>query len=203
MINLKTICVYCGSGVGKHPSYNAAAVRLGQLIAEAGLNLVYGGGSIGLMGAVAKSARDHGAHVTGVIPSFLEEREVMMHDIAELIVTEDMHERKRLMFERADAFIALPGGVGTLEEVVEMMTWGQLGQHSKPIILANIENFWAPLHSLLGHMTGEDFIRRGFEVDYHMCDDIDEAIPTLQRLLSRGADNQDAKGEAVAQLRQL
>jgi len=123
MTNLKRVCVYCGSGHGINPAYEAAASEFGRALAEEGLELVYGGGSVGLMGTLAHSVLSAGGIVTGVIPQFLKDREVMLNDVTELVTTTDMHERKRIMFERADAFVALPGGVGTLEEVVEMMTW--------------------------------------------------------------------------------
>ena len=180
MTKLKTICVYCGTGEGANPAYIAAAEELGRRVADADVSLVYGGGSIGLMGAVARSTLVSGGTVTGIIPRFLEEREVMMEEVSELIVTEDMHERKRRMFERADGFVALPGGIGTLEEVVEILTWGQLGRHRKPVVLADIDGFWRPLVDLLEHMRQQGFIRQGFEIDYHVCQTVDAIIPALR-----------------------
>ncbi|KND21296.1 LOG family protein [Pannonibacter sp. Q-1] len=180
MTNLKSICVYCGSSFGHDATYLDAARSLGRLIGEAGLSLIYGGGSVGLMGAVAKSALDHGAQVTGIIPEFLEQREVMLHEVSDLIVTRDMHERKKLMFQKSDAFVALPGGIGTLEEVVEMMTWAQLGQHRKPVLLANINSFWSPLLELLDHMRNEAFIRPEQDVPYLVASDTASIIPMLQ-----------------------
>ncbi|ALV29471.1 TIGR00730 family Rossman fold protein [Pannonibacter phragmitetus] len=180
MTNLKSICVYCGSSFGHDATYLDAARSLGRLIGEAGLSLIYGGGSVGLMGAVAKSALDHGAQVTGIIPEFLEQREVMLHEVSDLIVTRDMHERKKLMFQKSDAFVALPGGIGTLEEVVEMMTWAQLGQHRKPVLLANINSFWSPLLELLDHMRNEAFIRPEQDVPYLVASDTASVIPMLQ-----------------------
>ena len=142
------ICVFCGSGPGRNPAYVAAARTLGRAMAEAGVGLVYGGGSLGLMGETAKAVLSGGGRVTGIIPTFLTDRERMLKDAQELIVTKDMHERKMLMFEKSDAFVALPGGIGTLEELVEQLTWSQLGQHRKPIVLVDIEGFWQPfLHS--------------------------------------------------------
>ena len=129
-----------------------AARRFGRILAENRIGLVYGGGSVGLMGAFAEAVLDHGGQVTGIIPEFLTDREHMLMRAQEMIVTRDMHERKQLMFEQADAFVALPGGVGTLEELVEQITWAQLGRHSKPILIANIEHFWDPLCALLDHM---------------------------------------------------
>ncbi|AXS40329.1 TIGR00730 family Rossman fold protein [Breoghania sp. L-A4] len=180
MAEIRSICVYCGSGKGKDPAYARAARDLGRAMAEAGIRLVYGGGSVGLMGLVASSVMEHGGAVTGIIPRFLQEREVMLSSVDELIVTEDMHERKRIMFERSEAFIALPGGVGTLEEVVEMMTWAQLGQHRKPVLLANISDFWKPLYTLLDHMRADGFIRSGMEVGYLVADHVSEILPALR-----------------------
>ena len=152
MSTIKSICVYCASGPGNNPAYVQAATRFGRILAENGIRLVYGGGSVGLMGALAESVLDHGGQVTGVIPDFLVNREHMLTRVQERIVTRDMHERKRVMFERADAFVALPGGVGTLEELVEQMTWAQLGRHKKPILIVNVDGFWDPLCALLDHM---------------------------------------------------
>ena len=168
-------------------------MRLGQLIADAGLRLVYGGGSVGLMGAVARSTLDAGGHVTGIIPRFLEKREEMLENANDLIVTNDMHERKQLMFMKSDAFIALPGGIGTLEEAVEMMTWAQLGQHQKPILIANINGFWSPLLELLDHMRTQGFIRPDAEVPYLVAKRIDDTIPMLQEALS-GSDGKAGDG---------
>jgi uncharacterized protein (TIGR00730 family) len=177
---IKTVCVYCGSGPGNNPRFVEAAVALGKTFAENNVRLVYGGGSIGLMGAVAKSTLDHGGSVTGIIPEFLRARENALTTVQEMIVTPDMHERKRLMFERSDAFVALPGGVGTLEELVEQMTWQQLGRHHKPILLANIDNFWEPLLSLLNHMRATEFVRSTLDVNVLMADRVDEILPRLR-----------------------
>ena len=165
MNKIRTICVYCGSGPGTNPRFIEAAKAFGKVLAENGIRLVYGGGSIGLMGAVATSVLDHGGSVTGIIPDFLTARENALTRVQELIVTPDMHERKRLMFERSDAFVALPGGIGTLEELVEQLTWQQLGRHSKPVLLANIDGFWEPLFALLAHMRSTEFIRPSLSVD--------------------------------------
>src|ERR1700682_598274 len=137
MNKIKTLCVYCGSGPGTNPRFIEAAIALGRALAKNGIRLVYGGGSIGLMGAVATSTLDHGGTVNGIIPDFLTARENVLTRVKELIVTPDMHERKRLMFERSDAFVALPGGIGTLEELVGQLTWPQLGRPTKPVLLAD------------------------------------------------------------------
>ncbi len=178
-----SICVYCGSGSGRSPEYVAAAQRLGRDLAEADIGLVYGGGSLGLMGEVAKSTLAAGGRVTGVIPDFLVQRERMLTDVNELIVTANMHERKMTMYERADGFVALPGGMGTLEELVEISTWAQLGRHNKPIVLANIANYWDPFLKLLEHMRQEQFIRVGLEVHIEMVSEAEAIVPAfLERL---------------------
>ena len=181
---IRSICVYCGSGNGKNPAYTKAATTLGQSMAMNGIGLVYGGGGLGLMGEVARSVLAGGGHVTGIIPQFLSDKERMLRDVQELIVTEDMHQRKRLMFEKSDAFVALPGGIGTLEELVEQLTWAQLGRHMKPIILANIDGFWQPLLSLLAHMRGEAFIRAGLEVRFVTVDRAEDIVPAAQAAAS-------------------
>lgn len=179
MKTLKSICVYCGSNAGTLPAFETAAKELGALFAHEGIRLVYGGGSIGLMGLLAKSVLDNGGEVTGVIPEFLKEREVMLEGAHELIVTQDMHERKRTMFEKADAFIALPGGIGTLEELVEMLTWAQLGRHDKPVLLLNLEEFWSPLIELLDHMRALGFIRADSDVTYKITSEVSQSVDLL------------------------
>jgi uncharacterized protein (TIGR00730 family) len=149
------------------------------MMAAAGIGLVYGGGSLGLMGELARSALEHGAHVTGIIPAFLTERERMLREVDELIVTEDMHQRKRLMFEKSDAFVALPGGIGTLEELVEQLTWSQLGRHTKPIVIANINGFWDPLIWLFRHMHNEAFIRPDLAVRFLTVDRAEDILATV------------------------
>jgi uncharacterized protein (TIGR00730 family) len=156
---IHNICVYCGSSPGHNPAHVAAARNLGSRMAEAGIGLVYGGGGLGLMGEIARAVLAGGGRVTGIIPEFLSVREHMLREVTELIVVSDMHERKKLMFDRSDAFVALPGGIGTLEELVEQLTWAQLGRHTKPIVLVDVEGFWAPFLGLLGHMKTEGFIR--------------------------------------------
>jgi len=179
MSGIKSICVYCASGPGTNPAYVAAARAFGKIMAESGIRLVYGGGSVGLMGALADAVLDHGGTITGVIPDFLVNREHQMLRAQERIVTRDMHERKRIMFERADAFVGLPGGVGTLEELVEQITWAQLGRHKKPILIANIERFWDPLCTLLDHMRQVEFIRPGLSVDVLVADRVEDILPKL------------------------
>ena len=185
MDQIKTVCVYCGSGPGSNPRFVEAAIALGKTFAENRIRLVYGGGSVGLMGAVAKSTLDHGGLVTGIIPDFLKSREHALTRVQEMIVTPDMHERKRLMFERSDAFVALPGGIGTLEELVEQMTWQQLGRHAKPVLLANIDGFWEPLIALLAHMRSTEFIRPSLPLEVLKADRVEDVLPRLRSAAAR------------------
>ena len=190
----RAICVYCGSASGSDPAYTAAALTLGRSIATAGFGLVYGGGGIGLMGEVARAVLEAGGHVLGIIPGFLQVREVHFKDASELIVTKDMHERKMLMFERADAFVALPGGIGTLEELIEQMTWAQLGRHAKPIVIADISGFWRPLLTLLEHMETEAFLRKPFmdsgaRALYEIVEKATDIVPRITALLSTAPPN--------------
>jgi uncharacterized protein (TIGR00730 family) len=151
---------------------------------EAGIGLVYGGGSLGLMGEVAKTVLDAGGHVTGIIPEFLGTKERMLTGVNELIVTKSMHERKMAMFEHSTGFAALPGGIGTLEELTEISTWAQLDQHAKPIILCNIENYWEPYLTLLKHMRAERFIREGMEFKMDVVKTAADVVPAFEYRLA-------------------
>jgi uncharacterized protein (TIGR00730 family) len=179
MSTIRTICVYCGSGPGSNPAFTAGAAAFGRIMAENGIGLVYGGGGDGMMGALARAVLGAGGTVTGIIPEFLTRREHALRGAQELIVTRDMHERKRKMFEMADAFVAMPGGIGTLEELVEQLTWQQLGRHRKPILLASIEGFWEPLCALFEHMKTLQFIRNGIEL--LVADKVEAILPMLKR----------------------
>ena len=179
-IKIRKICVYCGSGPGIDPAFVESARAFGTLLAKNAIGLVFGGGSVGMMGTIAKSVREHGGEVTGIIPEFLVAREHAMRGADNLIVTRDMHERKRKMFEMADAFVAMPGGVGTLEEVVEQMTWVQLGRHRKPILLANIKHFWDPLCALIDHMKALEFILGDLNFDLLVADKVEDILPMLK-----------------------
>jgi hypothetical protein len=191
--NIQNICVYCGSGPGLNPAYAEAARAFGRILAESRIGLVYGGGNLGLMGEIARSVLHHGGHVTGIIPGFLSEREHMLIEAQELIVVEDMHQRKQLMFVKSDAFVALPGGLGTLEEFVEQLTWSQLGRHSKPIVLVNIQDFWDPLLTLFQRMRGEGFIRAGLELKLELVGRVEEIIPAIARVLDPSEAQADAE----------
>jgi hypothetical protein len=180
MSTIRTVCVYCGSSPGTDPAFIAAARRFGELLAIEEVGLVYGGGSRGMMGAVAASVLEHGGHVTGIIPEFLKTKEGIQTAAQEIIITPDMHVRKRTMFDRADAFVALPGGIGTLEELVEQLTWAQLGRHKKPVLILNIRNFWDPLCALLEHMQRLEFVRPDTAFNLLVAETPEEILPKLR-----------------------
>ena len=184
MQSIKSVCVYCGSQSGNDEAYLEAARILGRDMAKAGMRLVYGGGAKGIMGAVADSVLEAGGSVTGIIPQFLIAKEASQDTLvrlSETIVTENMHERKHAMFERADAFVALPGGIGTLEELIEILTWAQLGRHEKPIVIANINGFWDPLLTLVDHMRDQGFIHTQSRVRPVVAHDASEIVAKLSR----------------------
>jgi uncharacterized protein (TIGR00730 family) len=193
---VQRLCVYCGSSPGHNPAYMAAARALGSAMAEAGIGLVYGGGSLGLMGETARAVIDAGGHVTGIIPEFLVSKERMQEGVHELIVTRTMHERKMAMFERSTGFVALPGGIGTLEELAEILTWSQLKQHARPIILCNVDGFWNGLLGLIEHMKTEGFIRSGFELNLDLADGAEAVIPAYE---TRRAKTRDVVGLEILQ----
>ncbi len=159
LISMQRICVFCGSSPGRRPAYAEAARHLGNLLAQRHLELVYGGGCVGLMGIVADAALAAGGKVIGVIPESLVIKEIVHESLPDLRVVKSMHERKALMAELSDGFIALPGGFGTYEEFCEILTWGQLGLHKKPFGLLNVEGFYDPLLALFDHAVAEEFIR--------------------------------------------
>ncbi|MGV7209963.1 TIGR00730 family Rossman fold protein [Oxalobacteraceae bacterium A2-2] len=156
---MKSICVYCGANPGASPRYAEQARALGRAMAEQNINLVYGGGNVGLMGIIADEVLAQGGEVTGVIPTALVERELAHQGLTRLFIVKDMHERKAMMASHADAFIAMPGGMGTLEELFEMLTWSQLGIHAKPIGLLNVDGFYDSLVGFIGHASGQGFIK--------------------------------------------
>lgn len=182
MSKIRSICVYCGSSTGNNPIYREAGLALGRSIAENNLRLIYGGGTKGIMGAVAEGAAAAGGKVTGIIPTFLLNKEADGKNndfLDEQIITENMHQRKQLMFERSDAFVTLPGGIGSVEEIVEMMTWAQLGHHKKPMVFANINQFWQPMIAMLDHMRTEGFIHTGYRVQPKMIDRVEDILPFI------------------------
>jgi uncharacterized protein (TIGR00730 family) len=181
---INNVCVYCGSSPGTNPRFLEAAGEFGKILAENRINLVYGGGSFGLMGALATSVLDNGGTVTGIIPESLVARERALTRVQEMVVTRDMHERKRLMFERADAFVALPGGIGTLEELVEQLTWAQLLHHRKPVVLCSIDSFWSPLLEIFERMKSSGFVYNAGILDDLICDDVEGVLPLIDRKLA-------------------
>lgn len=158
-MDIASVCVYCASSPGSDPRFGALARRTGALLAEAGIRLVYGGGAVGLMGAVADGALDKGGEVIGVMPRRLFRREVAHERLTRLIDVASMHERKQTMFELADAFVALPGGLGTFEELLETATWGQLGLHAKPMVTLDLAGYWAPFHGLLANAVAHGLMK--------------------------------------------
>lgn len=195
---IQNVCVYCGSGSGLNPAFAKAARDFGKILVEEEIGLVYGGGSLGLMGEIAQSVLGQGGRVTGIIPSFLSEREHMLVDAQELIVVDGMHQRKQLMFLKSDAFVALPGGLGTLEEFVEQLTWSQLGRHKKPIVLGNFEGFWDPLLEQFERMQGQTFIRAGLGLHLSVAETIEDILPAIERALVPEADSPAAEAAVAA-----
>ena len=190
MSKINAVCVYCGSSAGTEPAFGEAAGQFGKILAKGGVRLIYGGGSVGLMGILADAVVAHGGKATGIIPDFLTQRERPRRLGQELIVTRDMHERKRTMFDRADAFVALPGGIGTLEELVEQLTWAQLGRHRKPILIANIKGYWDPLLTLVAHMREREFVPESLAVNFLVAERVEDILPILR---------QAARGRAEAE----
>lgn len=184
---VRNICVYCGSAHGSDPVYEAAARKLGENMAKAGIGLIFGGGGEGLMGAIARSVLAHGGRAVGIIPEFLAGKEKPLPGLQETVIVDGMHERKRLMFERADAFVALPGGIGTLEELTEQLTWVQLERHTKPVVIADIGGFWQPLLLLFAHMRERRFIQAPFEIRYLVAEKIADILPMIETAAAKAA----------------
>jgi len=196
--SIHAVCVYCGSSVGNDLAFMNAGTELGRALAEGQLKLIYGGGTAGLMGAVARGTLDAGGQVGAIIPSFLINREANQESLTlfeDLTITDTMHERKHRMFERADAFVALPGGLGTVEEIVEVMTWGQLGQHCKPIVLLNINGFWNPLLALLNHLRDTGFIHSDHLLRLIVVERVKDVVPAI--LAAESAAGVSSEGEPI------
>ena len=182
MSRITSVCVYCGSRVGGHQGYRGIAAALGRRLAERGIGLVYGGGQVGLMGVAADAALAAGGRVTGIIPGHLHDREVSHGGVSELVIVDSMHARKTLMFERADAFVTLPGGLGTLDETIEIITWRQLGLHDKPIFLLNEQDYWRPFLALVEHVIGHGFAGPGARALFQVVDDLDALMRALEAM---------------------
>tara|TARA_E500000305_G_scaffold64776_1_gene51638 strand:- start:942 stop:1526 length:585 start_codon:yes stop_codon:yes gene_type:complete len=175
----KSICVFCGSSGRVDEAYRQAATQFGTLVGEKGYDLVYGGGHVGLMGITADAALAAGASVLGVIPKFLQDYEVGHDGLNELIVTDNMHDRKRIMYERSDAFVILPGGLGTMDETFEVVTWTQLGLSAKPVVIANINGFWDPLIALVDHLVQTGFARDENRSILQIADNVGDIFPKI------------------------
>jgi hypothetical protein len=188
MSKINALCVYCGSSPGTDPAFAVAARAFGKILAENDVRLVYGGGSVGLMGALADAVLEHGGKATGIIPEFLTAKERPRQRAQELIITRDMHERKRTMFDRADGFVALPGGIGTLEELVEQLTWAQLGRHKKPILIANICGYWDPLLTLVDHMRAVEFVPSKLGVEFLVTGRVEDILPKMREAARKVAE---------------
>jgi uncharacterized protein (TIGR00730 family) len=182
MSRIHAVAVFCGSRSGNDPAYRAGAEALGRGLAEAGIRLVYGGGRIGLMGVMADAALAAGGTVLGVIPEFLTRREVAHEGISELVITASMHARKQAMFEAADAFISLPGGLGTLDETIEIITWRQLGLHTKPVLICNVAGSAAPLLATIEAAIAADFASAGARDLYEVVDNVPALLLRLAHL---------------------
>jgi uncharacterized protein (TIGR00730 family) len=190
MKSIRSLCVFCGSRVGADPAYAAGAERLGRGLAERGVRLIYGGGSIGLMGVVMQSVLDHGGEVTGVIPEFLMRREVGNPALTELVVVDSMHERKQRMFELSDAFAVLPGGLGTLDETIEIITWQQLRLHAKPIGLLSIAGYWQVYEALIDRIVDQGFADAGIRDLFIVEEDVESLLGALEdRAYAQAADS--------------
>ena len=188
---VESVCVFCGSSDAADPAYLRAAACLGRSLAEAGLKLIYGGGGVGLMGACAMAANEAGGRVLGIIPEFLMGRERALETV-EHVVVNNMHQRKMMMFDRADAFVVLPGGVGTLEEVVELLSWRRLDLHVKPVVFYNPDDFWRPLFSLFQHTVDARLTPPEFMESWTVVDHIDRVVPTLLAVQTQ-SDAEDVK----------
>ena len=180
----KSVCVFCGSRPGDDPAYAASARDLGRALAAEKLRLVYGAGDVGLMGELAAAAGAAGGATFGVIPAHLVAREVGQRDLSTFVVTETMHERKKVMFMNADAIVALPGGPGSLDELFEVLTWRQLGLHEKPVLLLNVAGYWDPLVALLDHIVAHGFADAAFRASLSVVGSVGELIAELRRRLS-------------------
>jgi uncharacterized protein (TIGR00730 family) len=178
---LSSVCVFCGSNGGADPAYIAAAEEVGTGLAERGIRIVYGGGRVGLMGALADSARAAGGEVVGVMPQALIDREIGHTGIDDLRVVDTMHERKALMVQLADAFVALPGGIGTLEELFEVYTWAQLGIHAKPLALLDVAGYYKPLAAFLDHAVAQQFLRADMRAVLAVADSLEAVLDAFDR----------------------
>ena len=180
MAKLTSLCVYCGANEGGDPDHRSAAVRLGKMMADQDIGLVFGGGRIGLMGVIADTVMENGGRVIGVIPEHLHDIEVGHEGLTELHIVDSMHIRKQLMFDLSDAFVVLPGGLGTLDETFEIITWRQLGLHDKPVILVDNNGYWQPFQNLVQHVIDSGFERASSADLFTIVRSTDDIIPTIK-----------------------
>lgn len=177
---LGSVCVYCGSRHGDNPEFKTIAQDMGRSLAEGEFRLIYGAGDVGLMGEVARSCLAAGGHAVGVIPRHILEWEVGKRDLTALIITDTMHERKKVMFANAGAVVALPGGAGTIDELIEVLTWRQLGLHQKPVLLLNADDYWGPFLALIDHVIARGFASASFRDYLTICESVDEVMDVLR-----------------------
>jgi uncharacterized protein (TIGR00730 family) len=185
--NIKSVCVYCGSSFGDDTIYKSAAREFGEILAAQNIRLVYGGGGVGLMGETAKAVHDNGGKVLGIMPQFLRSREILYDDVDTRVVT-SMHERKMMLFEESDAFVVFPGGIGTLEEVIELLSWRRLDLHKKPIVFANINAYWQPLFDLIEHTISAKFTPSNFGLTYRSTDRVSDIMDSIYEMATFSQD---------------
>lgn len=176
--SIGSVCLFCGSSNAADPDYIEAAAQFGRLLAENGVRLVYGGGGIGLMGSAAKACHEAGGRVLGVMPDFLRKRELLYDDV-ETVVVRNMHQRKTLMYDESDAYVVMPGGIGTLEEIVEVLSWRRLDLHAKPIVFVNLKNFWTPFYELIEHTVKEQVTPGWVSTTWTSVDRVEDILPAL------------------------
>lgn len=181
MTKIKSLCVYCGSSAKVDDDFKEAAKKMGEILAKNNIRLVYGGGKAGLMGIIADAVMQNGGEVTGIIPSHISDREIQHKSLTELHVVESMHVRKQMMVDHSDAFLVLPGGVGTLDETCEIITWRQLGIHDKPIIIANLKNYWTPFLSMIDHIADEGFMRQDDKNTFQVVESLGDVMGAIEK----------------------
>jgi uncharacterized protein (TIGR00730 family) len=180
MSKIKSLCVYCGSSINVDENFKTLAHDMGKILAENNIRLVYGGGKAGLMGIIADSVMTHGGEVTGIIPSHISDREIQHKGLTELHIVDSMHVRKQMMVDHSDAFLVLPGGVGTLDETCEIMTWRQLGIHDKPIVVADIKGYWTPFITMIDHIIEQGFMRPDDKNVMSVVKTLEEILPAIE-----------------------
>ncbi len=182
MAHIKSLCVYCGSRPGRNSHFKKIARTFGEILAAEKIRLVYGGGNVGLMGVIANTVMKCGGKVTGIIPHHLDEEESGWKEATDFFVVDNMHERKRMMFDHSDAFVALPGSIGTLDETIEVITWKQLGLHNKPIIIVNMDKYWDPFLALIDNFIREEFTSAETLNLFHVVKTVEDVVPLIKKL---------------------